>query len=163
MSTKECFARLEDQTCYNLKIRRRYIKVKKSYLNLQMTKTNKMMCSQQRRIRVFDVRMNIHWVLSYPLSAQQRLWSNWANAQTDLSRLWADWANAQTDLSLGWGHRSFCWFCHVQAHLLLSGSREKVNNNDHNVSKQVVSWDYGTLSSLTHSWNAHAQPSIGAS
>ena len=29
------------------------------------------------------------WVLSYPLSAQQRLWSDWANAQADLSLRWA--------------------------------------------------------------------------
>ena len=30
-------------------------------------------------IRVFAVRMKKHWVLSYPLSAQQRLWSDWAD------------------------------------------------------------------------------------
>ena len=29
------------------------------------------------------------WVLSYPLSAQRRLWSDWANAQADLSICWA--------------------------------------------------------------------------
>ena len=49
-------------------------------------------------IRVFTVRMNKPWVLSYPLSTQWRLWS--------------DWANAQADLSLRWAHRSFCWFWH---------------------------------------------------
>ena len=38
------------------------------------------------------------WVLSYPLSAQQRLRS--------------DWADAQADLSLCWRHMPFCWFCH---------------------------------------------------
>ena len=32
-------------------------------------------------IRVFAVRMKKAWVLSYPLSAQQRLWSDCANAQ----------------------------------------------------------------------------------
>ena len=26
-------------------------------------------------------------------------------------RLWSDWADAQADLSLCWAHRSFCWFC----------------------------------------------------
>ena len=36
-------------------------------------------------IRVFTVRMKEAWVLSYPLSAQQRLWSDWADAQADLS------------------------------------------------------------------------------
>ena len=40
-------------------------------------------------IRVFAVRMKKAWVLSYPLSAQRRLWSDWANAQIDLSLRWA--------------------------------------------------------------------------
>ena len=34
---------------------------------------------------VFTVRMYKLWVLSYPLSAQRRLWSVWADAQADLS------------------------------------------------------------------------------
>ena len=29
------------------------------------------------------------WVFSYPLSAQRRLWSDWADAQADLSFRWA--------------------------------------------------------------------------
>ena len=36
------------------------------------------MCAQRRLIRVFAVRMKKALVLSYPLSAQQRLWSDWA-------------------------------------------------------------------------------------
>ena len=40
-------------------------------------------------IRVFAVRMKKPWVLSYPLSAQRRLWSDWADAQVDLSLRWA--------------------------------------------------------------------------
>ena len=47
-------------------------------------------------IRVFDVRMKKAWVLSYQLSAQRRLWS--------------DWADAQADLSLRWAHRHFVGF-----------------------------------------------------
>ena len=39
-------------------------------------------------IRVFAVRMKKAWVLSYPLSAQRRLWSDWADAQADLSLRW---------------------------------------------------------------------------
>ena len=39
-------------------------------------------------IRVFAVRMKKPWVLSYPLSAQRRLWSDWADAQADLSLRW---------------------------------------------------------------------------
>ena len=55
-------------------------------------------------IKVFAVCMKNAWVLSYPLSAQWRIWS--------------DWADAQADLSLCWAHRSCCWFCHAVAHLL---------------------------------------------
>ena len=40
-------------------------------------------------IRVFAVRMKKAWVLSYPLIAQRRLWSDWADAQADLSLRWA--------------------------------------------------------------------------
>ena len=50
-------------------------------------------------MRVFAVRMKNAWVLSYPLSAQRRLWS--------------DWANAQADLSLRRAHMLFCRFCHA--------------------------------------------------
>ena len=45
---------------------------------------------------VFDVHMKRAWVLSYPLSTQWRLWSDWA-------------------------HRSFCWLCHEAAHISFSG------------------------------------------
>ena len=54
-------------------------------------------------IRVFAVGMKKHWFLSYPLSTQQRFWS--------------DWVDAQADLSLCWMHRPVCWFCHAAAHL----------------------------------------------
>ena len=40
-------------------------------------------------IRVFALRMKKAWVLNYPLSAQWRLWSDWADAQ----------ASAQSDQS----------------------------------------------------------------
>ena len=52
-------------------------------------------CAQQRHrsawasppslIRLFAVRMKKLWVLSYPFSTQRRLWSDWADAQADLS------------------------------------------------------------------------------
>ena len=51
--------------------------------------------------RVFAVRMKKHWALNYLLSAQWRLWS--------------DWADAQADLILRWVHMSFCWFCRAVA------------------------------------------------
>ena len=40
-------------------------------------------------IRVFAVRMKKAWVLTYPLSAQRSLWSDWADAQADPSLRWA--------------------------------------------------------------------------
>ena len=52
-------------------------------------------------IRVFTVRMKKAWVLSYPLSTQRSLLS--------------DWADAQADLSLHMVHMPFCWFCHEAA------------------------------------------------
>ena len=58
-------------------------------------KTNKMACAhsedsdqQPSLIRVFAVCMKKAWVLSYPLSAQQRLWSYWVVVQADLSLCW---------------------------------------------------------------------------
>ena len=47
-------------------------------------------------IIVFAVRMKKRWVLSYQLSAQRRLWS--------------DWVDAQADLSLGWAHSHIVGF-----------------------------------------------------
>ena len=59
-------------------------------------------------IRVFAVRMKNKnkkpWVLSYPLGAQRRLWS--------------DWADAQADLSLRWAHTQFD--CFVMSRLMLT-------------------------------------------
>ena len=65
-------------------------------------KTDKMACAPREDpdqpglppslIRVFAVRMKKAWVLSYPLSAQRRLWSDWA------------------DLSLCWAHNHFVGF-----------------------------------------------------
>ena len=40
-------------------------------------------------IRVFAVRMKKAWVLIYQLSAQQKLWSDRADVQTDLSLRWS--------------------------------------------------------------------------
>ena len=81
-------------------------------------KTNKMICAPSEDsdqpghppslIRVSAVRLKQNWVLSYPLSTQQRLWS--------------DWADAQADLSFRWAQKSFCWFCHEVAQNASSSS-----------------------------------------
>ena len=81
-------------------------------------KTNKMICAPSEDsdqpghppslIRVCAVRLKQNWILSYPLSAQRRLWS--------------DWADAQADLSLRWAQRSFCWVSHEAAQNASSSS-----------------------------------------
>ena len=38
----------------------------------------------------------------------------WDGAQR---RLWSDWADAQADLSLHWAHRPYCKFCHAAAQI----------------------------------------------
>ena len=65
--------------------------------------------------RVFAVRMKKAWVFSYSLSSQRRLWSEWADAQADLS-LRPGWSESSL------GARSLCWFCHVAAHLIVNGN-----------------------------------------
>ena len=64
-------------------------------------------------IRVFAVLLKKAMILSYPLSAQRRLCS--------------DWADAQADLSLRWAYMPFCWFCHDAAHRFISQSLGKAN------------------------------------
>ena len=58
-------------------------------------------------IRVFADRMKKAWVLCYPLSAQRRFWSDWAD-----------------DLSLRWAHNHFAGF--VMSRLINLGRRVKV-------------------------------------
>ena len=50
--------------------------------------------------RLFAVHMKKPWVLS---------------AQQD----WSDWVDAQVDLSLHWAHVPFCWCCHEAAQILM--------------------------------------------
>ena len=54
-------------------------------------------------IRVFAVRSMDSWGPNVSSCGQGRLWSDWVDAQADLSLHWAQW--------------SFCWLCHEAAHL----------------------------------------------
>ena len=54
-------------------------------------------------IRVFATRVKKVWVLRCPVSAQRRLWS--------------DWADAEADLSFRWVYMPICWFCPGVAHI----------------------------------------------
>ena len=89
-------------------------------------------------IRVFAVRMKTAWVHSYPLSAQRRLRSAWASAQSDQSLRCPheECLGPQVPIELtaktlirlggcpGWfesslGAHSVCWFCHIAAQMKL--------------------------------------------
>ena len=52
-------------------------------------KTNKVSVRPAKTQISLGVRMKKPWTLSYPLSAHWRLWSDWADAQADLSLRWA--------------------------------------------------------------------------
>ena len=83
-----------------------------SLYELPRDKTNKVACAPSEDsdqpghppslIRVFAVSMKKARVLSYPLSAQPRRWSDWATSHADLSLRWA---------------QSFCCVCHEAAQL----------------------------------------------
>ena len=111
-------------------------------------KTNKMTCAPSKDsdqpwhlpslIRVFAVHLKKHWVISYPLSTQRMLWS--------------EWVDAQADLSLRWTHRSFCWFCHAAAHIEKDG---KSSQNYHQMSHLM------TKPTKWHAHSAKTQISLG--
>ena len=82
------------------------------WFDLPHDKTNKMACAPSEEsdqpghlpslIRAFTVCMKEPWVLSYPLSTQWRLWSDWGMP---------GWSESC------WAHIPFCWFCHEVARL----------------------------------------------
>ena len=58
----------------------------------------------------------------HPVWSESSL-STWRNLRSSAfstahSELWSDWVDAQTELSLHWAHKSFCWFWHASAHFL---------------------------------------------
>ena len=66
-------------------------------------------------IRVFAVCMKKPWILSYPLSTQWRLWSDWVDPLSTQRRLWSDWADAQADLSRAQWLAKDPWFLHADS------------------------------------------------
>ena len=84
-------------------------------------KTNKMACAPSEDsdqpghppslIRVFAVRMKKAWVISYPLSAQRKLWSDWADETLIRLGRCPGWSESLLGIQL------FCWFCHEVAHI----------------------------------------------
>ena len=56
-----------------------------------------------------------------PVWSESSLCAQWvANDPSFLhadSEDWSDWADAQADLSLRWAHMPLCWFCHEVAQM----------------------------------------------
>ena len=72
-----------------------------------MTKPTKRLCAQRRlRSAWSECSLCTQWVAKDPsfLHVDREDWS--------------DWADAQADLSLRWAHMPLCWFCHKAAHML---------------------------------------------
>ena len=42
---------------------------------------------------------------------------------------WSDWVDAQADLSLRWAHMPFCWFCHEVAQFMIKSLSWYGQNN----------------------------------
>ena len=65
------------------------------------------------------------------LSAWRKVGSlatHWAHSED-----WSDWADAQADLSLCWVHISVCWFCHEAAQIIFPlGSHDQIQNSVYN-------------------------------
>ena len=67
------------------------------------------------------ISLGIHQVWSEPSLCAQWVAKDSMLLHVD-SEDWSDWVDAQANLSLHWAHRSFCWFCHALAHVGLDDS-----------------------------------------
>ena len=69
-------------------------------------------------------------------------------------RLWSDWADAQADLSLRWAHRSFCWFSHKVAHLK-SVPLTSLSSSHYDCSPSVAAAHWTVTTTLTRDYFQH--------
>ena len=99
---------------------------------------------------VFAVRMKKPWALSYPLSAQRRLWSDWANAQADLSLRWAH--THFVDFVMSWLKYRHCF---LGIATLLNGINDV--NVDQNRFYAVKRLKEITLNTKCHSFTSEMQ------
>ena len=90
-------------------------------------------------IRVFAVRMKEDWVLNYPMSAQRRFWS--------------DWEDAQADLSLRWAHMPFRWFYHEAAHKIWNKVKHKSFVIYFTRQKDICTLAMGVMVTSILTWN----------
>ena len=77
-------------------------------------KTNKMICALSKDSDQPGHLYSLIWVFTV------RSMSSWGPNVSSCGqrRLWSDWADAQADLSLHCAQRSFCWFCHEAAYFM---------------------------------------------
>ena len=85
---------------------------KNLYLSRLMTKPTKWHVRPAKTQISLDIR---------PVCSESSLGAQWvANIQSFLhadGEDWSDWADAETDLSLRWAHMPFCWFCREAVYL----------------------------------------------
>ena len=106
-----------------------------------------------------QISLGIHPVWSESsLSAWRKLRSlatNWAH-----SKYWSDWTDAQADLSLRWAHMPFCWFCHDATHLLISGSSAPWIFIRFNSRRAVIDAENSTQKTKQRTWMRKMSPWI---
>ena len=80
-------------------------------------KTNKMtVCPAKTQI---SLGVRLVWSRVFAVHSMEDLsFLHVASKDSDQTgQIWSNWADAQADLSLGWAYMPFCWFCHAAAHL----------------------------------------------
>ena len=131
-----------DTCCYHSD-RETYLVLGSMWIEPQHDKINKMTWAPSKNSDqpghlpslIFAVRIKEACILSYPLNAQRRLWSVWADAQAELSLRWAHvillvlsccgsivdrWTDGRMDK---WMDRN------VNAYLILSPAKSRCNKN----------------------------------
>ena len=75
--------------------------------------------STQQRLRA-QQRLRSAWASTQ--SDQSSLCAQWVAKEPSFLHVdredWSDWADAQADLSLLWAHMPLCWFCHEAAQVM---------------------------------------------
>ena len=72
---------------------------------------------KKKNIRIFIWKFSFFLVVKFSVYLSRLVFRNALSAQR---RLWLDWADAQTDLSPHWAHIHIYWFCHEVAELFSS-------------------------------------------
>ena len=87
-----------------------YLSFQQNILQIESAydKTNKMVCAPNEDSVWSESSMSVWRKLDSLATTSAQWW------------LWSDWADAQADLSLRWAHMPFCWFCHALADFFFS-------------------------------------------